>query len=102
MRLVAAPFLALLVSAACGKPVCETYADMEWKCGNYPADEKAITLTLARAACEAGASSAIAEERTAMALHAHEGACAERHANDCTAYEACKARLREPTRRAQR
>ena len=102
MRLVAAPVLALLAIAACGKPVCETYADMEWKCGNYPADEKAITMTLARAACEAGSTSPIPEERDAMAIYAHEGDCAERHASDCDAYAACKQRQRATTRRAAR
>jgi len=102
MRLVAAPLLALLAIAACGKPVCETYADMEWKCGNYPANEKDITMTLAHAACTTGASSPRPADREAMAIYAQEGECAKEHSDDCAAYHACKERLREATRRAAR
>jgi hypothetical protein len=101
MRLVAASLIALF-AAACGRSTCEKYADMEWQCGNYPEDEKDITLVLSRGACEAGATSTNREERAVMEIYAREGECAAKHAGDCRAYEACKVALREATRRAAR
>lgn len=103
MRLVAASLIAALCAvAACGKSTCEHYADMEWQCGNYPADEKEMTLLLSQEACRAGESSAIPDEREAMAIFAREGTCAKKHQGDCTAYKACKHALRASTHRAAR
>ncbi|MDX2091735.1 MAG: hypothetical protein SFX73_27995 [Kofleriaceae bacterium] len=101
MRLVA-PLLALVAVTGCGKATCEKYADMEWQCGNYPADEKNITRVLSQGACEAGTSSPNREERAVMEIYAREGECAAKHPGDCAAYEACKNALRDATRRAER
>ena len=69
--------------AACGKSKCEKYADWEWKCGNYPADQKEITLKLAEGMCEAGESGEKGAERFKA-----EAACATK-AKDCAEYKAC-------------
>ena len=37
----------LLAAAGCGKTECQKYADMEWKCGDYPAKEEDITRQMA-------------------------------------------------------
>lgn len=102
MRLVAASLIALFAATACGKSTCEKYADMEWQCGNYPEDEKDITLVLSQGACEAGNTSTNPEERAVMEIYAREGECASKHAGDCKAYAACKDALRDATRRAAR
>ncbi len=80
--------LALLVPvAACGKSTCEKYADMEWKCGNYPETEKDITKALAQGMCEAADSGK--KDLGEMADHfKKEAACAAKY-TDCAEYKAC-------------
>jgi len=79
---------ALLASAGCGKSECQKYADMEWKCGDYPAKEEDITRQMAEGMCE-GAKS-IDEDKSGLGAHFKaEAACATKHANDCAAYKAC-------------
>ena len=70
----------LLALPACGKSKCEKYADMEWKCGNYPESEKDITLKMAEGMCEAAG-----QEKTLA-----------RFAKDCDAYKACSDAITEP------
>jgi hypothetical protein len=80
--------LALFAVAACGKSTCEKYADMEVKCGNYPADEKQITRDLAQGFCMAADSD---DDPAAQEMAAHfkaEAECAKQH-SDCVAYKAC-------------
>jgi len=72
----------VLALAACGKSKCEKYADMEWKCGKFPASEKDITLKLAEGMCEAS------DSDKALAKFAKEADCAAK-AKDCAAYKAC-------------
>ncbi|HEX5062976.1 MAG TPA: hypothetical protein VFV99_26560 [Kofleriaceae bacterium] len=75
--------LLVLALAACSKSKCEKYADWEWKCGNYPADQKEITLKLAQGMCVAGENGEKGAERFAK-----EAECALK-AKDCAEYKAC-------------
>ena len=89
MRSFVFGLLALSSLAACGKSTCEKYADMEWKCGNYPAEEEAITKQMAEAMCEGAGQ---VEEPQAKSFADHfkgEAECAKKHPNDCAAYKAC-------------
>jgi hypothetical protein len=74
--------LLVLALAACGKSKCEKYAAMEWKCGNYPASEKEMTLQLAEGFCEA------ADVDKTMAKFGKEADCATKF-TDCAEYEKC-------------
>ena len=79
---------ALLAAPACGKSTCEKYADMEVKCGSYPADEKQITHDLAQGFCMAADSD---DDPAAQEMAAHfkaEAECAKKH-SDCVEYKAC-------------
>ena len=78
----------VLALPACGKSKCEKYADMEWKCGNYPESEKDITLKMAEGMCEA------ADKEKTLARFAKEADCAEK-AKDCAAYKACSDAIAE-------
>jgi hypothetical protein len=44
--------IVVVALAGCGKSKCEKYAEMEWKCGHFPADQKDMTITLARGMCD--------------------------------------------------
>ena len=50
--LAALPLAALLTATGCGKTECQKYAEMEWKCGDYPAKEESITKQMAEGMCE--------------------------------------------------
>ncbi len=79
---------ALLAVPACGKSTCEKYADMEVKCGGYPAHEKQITHDLAQGFCMAADSD---DDPAAQEMAAHfkaEAECAKKH-SDCAEYKAC-------------
>jgi hypothetical protein len=84
---VVALLVPLALLAACGKSTCEKYADMEWKCGNYPASEKDITKALAQGMCEA-AESQNAELKDMGDHFKKEAACAAKF-TDCAQYKAC-------------
>lgn len=75
--------IAVLVSA-CGKSQCEKYADMEWKCGNYPAKEEDITRKLSEGMCEA----AKTEKSEFAQKFTKEAECAAKF-SDCAQYKAC-------------
>jgi len=86
--LAALSLAALLAAAGCGKTECQKYADMEWKCGNFPAKEEDITRQMAEGMCE-GAKS-MDEDKSGMVAHFKaEAACATKHPDDCAAYKAC-------------
>ena len=86
--LLALPLASLLAAAGCGKSECQKYADMEWKCGNYPAKEEDITRQMAEGMCE-GAKQ-MNEDKSGLGAHFKaEAACAKQHPNDCAAYKAC-------------
>lgn len=74
---------------ACGKSKCEKYADMEWKCGHYPADEKDITKTLARGMCEASDDPDAKELGQRIKAEAE---CAKYE--DCESYKKCTAAVK--------
>ena len=76
-------FVALAALAACSKSKCEKYADMEWKCGNYPANEKEITMKLSEGMC-----SAAENGEKELQRFAKEADCAVK-AKDCAEYKAC-------------
>ena len=73
----------VLTAAACGKSKCEKYAEWEWKCGNFPANEKDITLKMAEGMCAAAENGEKGLERFAK-----EAECALK-AKDCAEYAAC-------------
>lgn len=75
--------LLVVALAGCGKSKCEKYADWEWKCGNFPASEKEITLKLAEGMCSAAENGEKGLERFAK-----EAECAAK-AKDCAEYKAC-------------
>ena len=79
----ALPFLLVGALTACSKSKCEKYADWEWKCGNYPAEQKEITLKLAEGMCSAGENGEAAAKRFVK-----EAECAVK-AKDCAEYKAC-------------
>ncbi|MBA3457757.1 MAG: hypothetical protein H0T42_32040 [Deltaproteobacteria bacterium] len=85
--LVALPLASLLAAAGCGKTECEKYADMEWKCGNYPAKEEAITRQMAQGMC-VGAKDLKDDELGLGAKFKAEAECAKKH-DDCAGYKAC-------------
>ncbi len=72
-----------LAAAACSKSKCEKYAEWEWKCGNFPADQKDITLKLAEGMCTAADNGEKQLQRFAQ-----EANCALK-AKDCAEYKAC-------------
>jgi hypothetical protein len=78
---------ALLAIPACGKSTCEKYADMEVKCGHYPADEKQITHDLAQGFCMAADSDEPGAQEMAAQFKA-EAECAKK-TSDCVEYKAC-------------
>jgi hypothetical protein len=82
--LVAAAAAAMLFLTGCGKSTCEKYAEIEWKCGDNPADEKDVTLRISEGFCEA------ADRDKAMAHFAGEADCAA-HFTTCEAYKKCTA-----------
>jgi hypothetical protein len=73
-----------LFVVGCGKSECEKYADMEWKCGNYPAKEEDITRKLSEGMCEA----AKTEKSEFAQKFKKEAECAAKF-SDCTQYKAC-------------
>jgi len=75
-------FLLLLALAACGRSKCEKYADMEWKCGHFPANEKDMTLQMAQGFCAA------ADSDKAMARFGKEADCATKFTT-CEDYKKC-------------
>jgi len=79
---------ALLVAPACGKSTCENYADMEVKCGEYPASEKDITHDLAQGFCMA-ADSETDPTAKAMVEHFKQEATCAKSTSDCAEYKAC-------------
>jgi hypothetical protein len=83
--LIALPFV--LAATACGKTECEKYADMEWKCGNYPASEETITRQAAQGMCM-GAKDMEDDTSGVVEHFRKEAACAAKH-SDCAAYKAC-------------
>ena len=91
MRLLfvaALPIAAVLAAAGCGKTECQKYAELEWKCGDFPATEESITKQMAEGMCEG----AKQMENDTSGLGAHftgEAACAKQHPDDCKAYKAC-------------
>ena len=81
--------LALPLSA-CGKSTCQKYADMEVKCGEYPAAEKDMTHDLAQGFCMAADSD---NDPAAKEMSEHfkaEAKCAEK-TSDCAEYRDCVA-----------
>ncbi|HSD90957.1 MAG TPA: hypothetical protein VLB44_25710 [Kofleriaceae bacterium] len=76
--------VAALLVAGCGKSKCEKYAEIEWKCGNNPADEKDVTLRISEGFCEA------ADHDKAMAHFAKEADCAAKFTT-CEEYKQCTA-----------
>ena len=68
----------------CGKSKCEKYADMEWKCGNYPAKEEDMTRKLAEGMCEAADS-----DKSEISQHFKKEADCAAKFSDCTQYKAC-------------
>jgi hypothetical protein len=86
--LLALPLASLLAAAGCGKTECQKYADMEWKCGDYPAKEEGITRQMAEGMCE-GAKE-MDDDKSGLGAHFKaEAACAKKHLDDCAAYKAC-------------
>ncbi len=86
--LAALPLASLLVAPGCGKTECQKYADMEWKCGDYPAKEESITRQMAEGMCE-GAKE-MEDDKSGLGAHFKaEAACAKKHPDDCKAYKAC-------------
>jgi len=77
------------LATACGKSsaTCKKYAELEWKCGDYPESEKEITLKLAEGMCEEALSSKESDE--AAAMFKREAECAKK-SKDCASYNACK------------
>jgi hypothetical protein len=81
---------ALVAAVGCGKTECQKYADMEWKCGDYPAKEEDITRQMAEGMCEGAKSMNEKDDTSGLVSHFKaEAACAAKHANDCAAYKAC-------------
>jgi hypothetical protein len=82
--------LGLLLSLGCGKSRCEKYADMEIRCGGYPASEEDITRKLAEGMCETTGS----VDKSISASIEREADCAVRFlakdGADCAGYNACK------------
>jgi hypothetical protein len=85
---IALVIAALLVAPACGKSTCEKYADMEVKCGDYPAAEKDITHDLAQGFCMAADSDTDPAAKEMAAHFAKEAECAKK-TSDCAEYKAC-------------
>jgi hypothetical protein len=83
--------LALAVFAVgCGQSRCEKYAEMEIRCGDYPASEEALTRKLSEGMCETTGS----VDKALAAPIEHEADCAVKHlaknGAGCAGYEACK------------
>lgn len=86
--LLALPLASLLATVGCGKTECQKYADVEWKCGDFPAKEEDITRQMAEGMCE-GAKD-MKDDTTGIVAHFRaEAACAKKHPDDCAAYKAC-------------
>lgn len=87
---IAALVIAVL-AVGCGKSRCEKYAELEIRCGGYPASEEALTRKLAEGMCETTGS----VDKSLAAPIEHEADCAEKHFQkdgaDCAGYNACKA-----------
>jgi len=80
--------LAALALPACGKSTCDKYADMEVKCGDFPASEQTMTHDLAQGFCMAADSE---EDPAAKEMIEHfkaEAECAKK-TSDCSEYKAC-------------
>lgn len=88
IALVVSVLAGLFVLPACGKSTCEKYADMEVKCGNYPAAEKEITHDLAQGMCMAADSESDPAVKEMAEHFAKEAACAKK-TSDCAEYKAC-------------
>jgi len=85
---IALLFAALLVVPSCAKSTCEKYADMEVKCGQYPASERDITHDLSQGMCMAADSDDDPAAKEMTERFRKEAACAKQ-TSDCTAYKAC-------------
>ncbi len=83
---------ALLAVPACAKTTCEKYADMEVKCGEYPANEREITHDLSQGFCMAANSEDDPAAKEMIAHFKQEAECATK-SSDCAAYKACKTAL---------
>lgn len=83
---------ALLAAPACAKTTCEKYADMEVKCGEYPANEREITHDLSQGFCMAANSEDDPAAKEMIAHFKQEAECATK-SSDCAAYKACKTAL---------
>ena len=81
--------LVAVFAAGCGKSKCEKYADWEWKCGNFPASEKEITLKLAEGMCEAAENG-----EKGLVRFSKEADCAAK-AKTCEEYKACGDAIQE-------
>lgn len=64
---------------------CKKYADMEIKCGGYPADEQAITRKMADGFCQ----EALGGDD--LLNLGQEIECAQKH-SDCSSYSTCAER----------
>jgi len=88
MRIAALVLVVCL--AACGKSRCEKYADMEIRCGGYPASEEDITRKLAEGMCETTDSVDTSISKNIE----HEADCAvkftKKDGADCYGYKQCK------------
>jgi hypothetical protein len=82
--------VAAVLLGACGKSRCEKYAEMEIRCGGYPASEEDITRKLAEGMCE----TTDTVDKSLAAPIEHEADCAVKFLNkdsaDCAGYKQCK------------
>lgn len=80
--------LVALLAVGCGKSKCETYADMEIRCGGYPKSEEDITRKLAQGMCATTGSTEPGLREISERIE-RQAACAVKHDGDCAAYKAC-------------
>jgi len=78
-----------LFAAGCGKSRCEKYAEMEIRCGGYPASEEDLTRKLAEGMCETTGS----VDKALAAPVEHAADCAVKFLGkdtaDCGGYKQC-------------
>jgi len=88
-QLAALLVVSFLLASGCGArdDTCKNYAAMEWKCGDFPESEKAMTLKLAEGMCAEARGSNKKDDFSEM--FRRDAECA-RKAKDCAAYTACK------------
>lgn len=98
----------LLAASGCGKSTCEKYAEMEYRCGGYPASEESDTKMIAEAMCEGANMVDEPEARAITDRFKQEAACAARYLKsdhaDCGGYKACTEAIEtaEATERSDR